>query len=86
MSFRQWSIHQGSVSVKVQEVVAVASPVAQQVSTRSSSLGVRVGGLSLTRMVEGEKEPTASLVSLDLHMCTVHMSIPYTGHTNKPQL
>lgn len=59
MSFRQRSVHQGSVSVKVQEVVAVASPVAQQVSTRSSSLGVRVGGLSLTRVVEGEKEPTA---------------------------
>lgn len=69
MSFRQWSIHQGSVSVKVQEVVAVASPVAQQVSTRSSSLGVRVGGLSLTRVVEGEKEPTAlSVVFVSPHV------------------
>lgn len=61
MSFRQRSV-QGSVSVKVQEIVAVASPVAQQVSTRSSSLGIRVGGLSLTYTVEGEKEPTAPLV------------------------
>lgn len=62
MSFRQRSVHQGSVSVKVQETVAVASPVAQQVSTRSSSLGVRVGGLSLTHTVEGQKEPTVPLV------------------------
>lgn len=59
MSFRQRSAHQVSVSVKVQEIVAVASTVAQQVSTRSSSLGVRVGGLSLTHTVEGEKEPAA---------------------------
>lgn len=57
MSFRQRSAHQVSVSVKVQEIVA--STVAQQVSTRLSSLGVRVGGLSLTHTVEGEKEPAA---------------------------
>lgn len=59
MSFRQQSAHQVSLSVKVQEIVAVASTVAQQVSTRSSSLGVRVGGLSLTPTVEGEREPAA---------------------------
>lgn len=59
MSFRQQSAHQVSLSVKVQEIVAVASTVAQQVSTRSSSLGVRVGGLSLAHTVEGEREPAA---------------------------
>lgn len=59
MSFRQQSAHQVSLSVKVQEIVAVASTVAQQVSTRSSSLGVRVGGLSLAPTVEGEREPAA---------------------------